>query len=75
MRPLLEAYFRQILRSKGKNLPLIHATKLRIHTQMLLVKRLHKRVDQTAKQRARDLFDDLGTGLLRIVFRDDTRQL
>ena len=41
---------------------------------MLLIQRLHQRIDQPAQRRVVDLLDDLGAGLLGIVFRDDAAQ-
>lgn len=53
---------------------LINAAELEVNAEVLLVERLHTRVDQAGQQCALDLLHDLRTGLLGIVLGDRCAQ-
>jgi len=54
---------------------LIDTTELEINFEVFFIESLEERVEETGKQRTRDLLDDFSTGLSRVVFRSDRREL
>lgn len=56
---------------RSEQFSLINTAKLGVAVQVLLVENLQDRVEQTAQGRIRSLLDNLSTGLLGVVFRDE----
>jgi len=75
VRALLVADLGQVLLGVGEDLALVDAAKLEVDAEVLLVERLEERVQEARQERRRDLLDDLGAGLARIVLRGDRREL
>ena len=63
-----------VLRS-SKQLSLIYTTKLSIDLEVLLVENLENGVQETGQWRVVRLLNDLGTGLLGVVFRHNRAEL
>lgn len=64
---LLVANLGEDVLRKRKDLALIDSSELYIHVEVLLIKRLHERVDKTTERRVLRLFNDLSTGSLGVA--------
>jgi hypothetical protein len=75
VRPLGVANLGEVLFGVGKDLALVDASELEVDAEVLLVERLQERVQQAGQERRRDLLDDFGAGLARVVLARDRREL